>query len=474
MKKRSSPLNENENKNQIFIVLLIASIIGSLIYTSLTVALPSIMQDLHVSAATGQWLTSAYSLVVGIMVPATAYLIRRFPLKKLFLTSMILFTIGLLIDGITRSFPILLFGRMLQATGNGVILSLTQVVILTIFPIEKRGSIMGLYGLAIAAAPIISPTVAGIIIDSFGWNSIFWGCAILSALDVFFAVKVLKNVTKTEKQHFDSISMLLCSFGFSGLLLGLGNLGIKIFFSVYVFIPIVVGILSLALFARRQLRMEEPFLDLRIFKNREFRFAVIMGMIMYAIMMAGTTLIPIYIQTLRGFSATVSGLITMPGSLVLALINPLAGKIYDRIGIRKLAIYGSGIFFISCISMSFLRVDTSLFYISSMLLVRLIPIGLLLMPITTWGLSTIQTDSIAHGTALITSLRTVAGSIGSAVFVSVMIIATESFKGEPSGMAEIQGINVAFLILSVLAFIEFVLSIFLTMKKKSSYGPQSI
>ncbi len=467
-------MKENENKNQIFIVLLIASIIGSLIYTSLTVALPNIMQDLHISAATGQWLTSAYSLVVGIMVPATAYLIRRFPLKKLFLTSMLIFIIGLLIDGITRSFPVLLFGRMLQAVGNGIILSLTQVVIFTIFPVEKRGSIMGLYGLATAAAPIISPTLAGIVIDSLGWNSIFLGCAIISVLDILFATKILKDVTKTEKQYFDSLSMLLCSLGFSGLLLGLGNLGIKPFFSIYVVIPMVVGVLSLTLFTHKQLRMKEPFLDLRIFKNKEFRSAVIMGMIMYAIMMAGSTLIPIYIQILRGFSATTSGLIMMPGSLILALINPLAGKIYDKIGIRSLAVYGSGIFFISCISMSFLDSNTSLFYISSMLIVRLIPIGLLLMPITTWGLSTIQQESIAHGTALITSLRTVAGSIGSAVFVSIMVVAGENFKVNSPVIAEFKGMNIAFLILSILAFIEFILSVWLTKKRDHRYETQTI
>jgi EmrB/QacA subfamily drug resistance transporter len=465
--------NENKNKNQIFIVLLIASIIGSLIHTSLNVALPSIMQDLHVSATTGQWLTSAYSLVVGIMVPATAYLIRCFPIKKLFLTSMIIFTFGLLIDGITRNFSILLLGRILQAVGNGVILSLTQVVILTIFPAEKRGSMMGLYGLATTAAPVISPTISGIIIDSLGWNSIFIGCAIFSILDDLFAVKVLENVLKTEKQHFDYISMLLCSVGFSGLLFGLGNLGIKTFFSIYVFAPIIIGILSLALFINKQLCLEEPLLDLRIFKNKEFCFAVILGMIMYTIMMAGTTLIPIYIQTLRGFSATISGLITMPGSLGLAAINLLAGRIYDKIGIRKLAVYGSGILFISSICMSFLTGNTNLYYISLICILRLIAIGLLMMPITTWGLSTIKLDRIAHGTALITSLRTIAGSIGSAVFVSIMIIATEHFKAESSAIAEFQGINIAFLILSIIALVEFILSIWLTTRRNYNFGPQS-
>lgn len=466
-------MEENKRKNQIFIVLLVGSIIGSLIHTSLTVALPSIMQDLNVSAATGQWLTSAYSLVVGILVPATAYLIRRFPLKKLFLSSMIVFTTGLLIDGITRSFQILLLGRILQAVGNGVLLSLTQVVIFTIFPMEKRGSIMGLYGLAVGAAPIISPTVAGIIIDSSGWNSIFFGCAIFSILDILFAIKVLDNVTKTEKQRFDYMSMVLCSTGFSGLLLGLGNFGLNAFFSMNVFIPIVIGIVSLSLFVNRQLRLEEPFLDLRIFKNEEFRFAVIIGMIMYAIMMAGTTLIPIYIQTLRGFSATVSGLITMPESLILAATNPLAGKIYDKIGIRKLAVYGSGILFISSIGMSFLRGNTSLFYISSMYILRLIAIGLLMMPITTWGLSTIQTNSIAHGTALISSLRTIAGAIGSAASVSIMTIAARNFESRASAIAEIQSINVTFFILSILAFIEFLLSTLLTMKRTGNRVPKN-
>ncbi|NMC46430.1 MAG: multidrug efflux MFS transporter [Chloroflexi bacterium] len=467
-------MKENENKTQIFIVLLVASIIGSLIHTSLTVALPSIMRDFQVSAATGQWLTSAYSLVVAIMVPATAYLIHRFPLKRLFLSSMLIFTAGLLIDGFSGSFPVLLFGRMLQAIGNGIILSLTQVVILTIFPIEKRGSMMGLYGLATAAAPILSPTVAGIIIDSLGWNSIFLGCALFSILDIFFAVKVLKNVLQTEKQRFDSLSMVLCSVGFSALLLGLGNLGIKTFFSFHVFVPLVIGTLSLVLFVKRQLRQEEPFLNLRIFSNNEFRSAVIIAMVMYVIMMAGTTLIPIYIQTLRGFSATVSGLVTMPGSLILAVINPFAGRIYDRFGIQKLVVCGSGILLLSSVSISFLRVDTSLIYISLMYILRLIAIGLLMMPITTWGLSTIKTNSIAHGTALITSLRTIAGSIGSAVFVSIMIVASQHFTGESSVLRDIHGMNIAFMILSILALVEFILSIGLTMKKKHKSDPQSI
>lgn len=467
-------MEEKENKTQIFIVLLAASIIGSMIHTSLMVALPCIMQDFQISAATGQWLTSAYSLVVGIMVPATAYLIRRFPLKQLFLSSMLIFTAGLLIDGFSGNFPILLFGRMLQAVGNGIILSLTQVVILTIFPVAKRGSMMGLYGLASAAAPIISPTVAGIIIDSLGWNSIFLGCALFSILDIFFAAKVLKNVLPTEKQRFDGLSMVMCSVGFSALLLGLGNLGIKAFFSIHVFIPLVIGTFSLVLFVKRQLGQEKPFLNLRIFSNKEFHSAVIIAMIMYVIMMAGATLIPLYIQTLRGYSATVSGLVVMPGSLILALINPVAGKFYDRFGIRKLVVCGSGILFLSSVGISFLHVDTSLIYISFMNILRLIAIGLFMMPITTWGLSTMKTKNIAHGTALITSLRTIAGSIGSAVFVSIMIVAGQQFTGRLSILKDIHGMNTAFMILSILALVEFMLSIGLTMKKKIKSDLQNI
>lgn len=441
--------------NGIFIVLLIGSMIGSFLQTAMTTALPAIMQDFGVTAAVGQWLTSAYTLAMGIMIPATAFLIRRFPVKKLFLLFMTLFTAGSFLSASAGSFFFLMLGRIMQALGSGVLLSITQVVILTIYPPEKRGTMMGIYGLAVGAIPVFAPALAGVIVDISSWRTIFWISAILISLDVLVAAKVLTSPLETMIQRFDTLSMVLCAAGFGGLILGLGNIGT--YRPAYVVILLSIGCLSLIIFALRQLRMDEPFLDLRILANREFRLSVILSMLMYIILMAGSVLLPLYIQSVRGYSATLSGLVTMPGSLVMALVSPLAGRIYDKIGIRKLLYMGSGLLLLSCISMCMVSDQTSMLYVGGVFALRLLAIGLIMMPLTTWGLSTISPDSTANGTALYTSLRTIAGSIGSAVFAILMTLATSSLHN-PNPESQLFGMNVSFIGISAIAAVLFVIA----------------
>lgn len=456
------------SRNMIFIVMMIGTVISSMLQTALTTALPVIMSDLAISATTAQWLTSVYSLTMGIMVPATAFLIRSIPTKKLYIGAISLFAVGLLFCASASTFPFLLIGRIIQAMGNGVLLSITQVVILTIFPIEKRGSVMGIYGLAAGVAPVFAPTLAGIVIDVFNWQTIFWFALIIIVLDIFLASKVLKNVIETVKQRFDTYSMFLCAVGFGGILLGLGNLGTDEIFSPYICLPLLVGIVTLILFSFRQFRIEEPFLELRILKNKDYRLAVIISMLLYSVMIAGSTLIPIYIQLVRGLSATKCGLIMMPGSLAMALISPFAGKFYDRFGIRKLVILGSGILAISCFGVSFLGDNTSALYIGFFYILRLIAVGLVMMPIVTWGMSKIEKNNTAHGTALLTSLRTISGAIGSAIFVAMMTTATIASSGSKNITANVYGMNIAFICISVVAVVQFLLALLFVGKKKKT------
>lgn len=249
---------EAEAFNIVFAVLLIGCMIGSFLQTALATALPVIMKDFQISASVGQWLTSAYSLAMGIMVPATAFLIRRFPARNLFLIFMAIFTAGSFVSATAFSFPVLMAGRILQALGCGVVLSLTQVVIFTIFPAEKRGAMMGIYGLAVSAVPVFSPALAGIVVDYVGWQSIFWVIAVLSALDFLVGVKAMSSPMGTVKQRFDLLSMALCTLGFCGVTLALGNFGTNGLISVYVLLPFLTEAVSLVLFTMRQLRMREP------------------------------------------------------------------------------------------------------------------------------------------------------------------------------------------------------------------------
>lgn len=453
-------------RNMIFTVLMISSIIGALLQTSLTTALPSIMEDLQISASTAQWLTSAYSLAMGIMVPATAFLLKRFKTKPLFLVGMGMYFCGLIFSATATTFLALLFGRTLQALGNGILLSMTQVVILMIFPIKQRGTAMGIYGLAVGAAPVLAPTITGIVIDHFDWHIIFWFALIFVLADMILAFFVMENIMENEKQKFDTVSMILSTVGFSGILLGIGNLGTNHLFSLTIGFPILIGLLSLFAFIYRQLHLENPFLELRTFKNKEFRLSVIMSMLLYAVMITGSSLFPIYIQIVRGLSATVSGLIMMPGSIVMAIISPFAGKIYDKFGIRKLAVIGSSFMAVSCIGVALVGENTSIPYLIVVYIARLISISCIMMPMVTWGMSTLDSEYTSHGTALLTSLRTISGAIGSAVFVVIMTYITNiTSEAGKAVTANAFGIDAAFISVSVIAVLQFIIAFFFVGKK---------
>lgn len=447
------------NKINIFIVLLSCCIVSAITQTSLTTALPAVMHNLQINANTGQWLTSIYTLAMGIMIPVTPFLIKYFSTKKLFFITIIVFAIGLFLAAIATNFQILLVGRVLQAFSSGIFLSLTQVIILQIFPAEKVGTYMGIYGFAIGGVPVFAPTLAGVIVDNFGWQTIFIGSAVLVSLIFFYAIFTFKNVSENEQASLDLWSVLLSTIGFGGILLGLGNIGKLDFLSYEVCLPIVVGLCSLLLFVHRQLTIKEPLLNLIPFKNKNFVISVLSSMILYAVMMAGSIMIPLYLQSLRGDSATVAGLVTLPGSIVLMVVSPVSGKIYDKFGIKFLLVLGSILLFISCIGLTTLTGATSVIYISIIYGVRMFAIGLIMMPLVTWGIANLDNQLTTHASAILTSLRTISGAVGSAVFVAIM-------TSVGHGRMSIHGMNISFFGLAMVALALIVLAAISFFSKK--------
>ena len=440
-----------KRKNLIFAVIVVTCILCSMLSTALTTALPGIMEDFGITAATGPWLTSGYSLVMGILVLATAFLIKRFKTKKLYLASLGIFTLGILLDAFTGSFAIMMIGRILQAAGNGILLSLGQVVLLTIFEKEKRGSVMGVYGLAVAAAPVIAPTLAGIIVDAFGWRMIFYILLVISVIAMLLTAAVFDDILETEKIPFDIASLALCAVGFTGLLLGMGNIGSYAFFSENVVLPLLLGAAACGIFVYRQFRLEQPFLNLRILAVPQYTAAVLASMILYAFLMALAVLIPVYIQDICGYSATVSGVVMIPGSIAMALISPVAGRLYDKMGIKNIFLAGALLMAGSAGGMVFMDADTPLIVFTVLNVFRNISTGMLMMPFVTWGMSALAQEDTAHGTSLLTSLRTVAGAFGSAIF---MVIASEA------------GMTAAFWGLCILGILELLLWAAAAFRKK--------
>lgn len=443
----------------ITVSLIITCIASSFLQTALTTALPPIISDLNISVASGQWLTSGYSLAMGIMMPLTAFLITRCPAKKLYLGAIGMFLIGLAVCIAANSFPVMMVGRILQACSNGITVSMAQVVILSIYPADRRGTAMGWYGLSVGAAPVIAPTIAGVLVDSVGWRMIFIIAFVILALSFVMALCVFGDVLETHKNRFDVMSFVLSAMTFGGVTLGVGNISSYGMGSVHTWCPLAIGIIAGVIFARRQLAQDEPFLNLRILKEKDYTFSVIGSMLLYLVMMGSSIIMPLYIQSILGMSAKISGLVTLPGSLAMAIVSPFAGRMYDRFGMRKLAIAGTILMLASTCGMCFIGVDTSVLVAAALNVVRCVAIGCLMMPFVTFGVSSIDTKNTAHGTALLTSLRTISGAIGSAVFVGILGSVSESASVVDVKGAGMHGLHVTFACMTVVTVIMLVLMV---------------
>lgn len=430
--------------NAIFGTLLSGAIVTSLLQTALTTALPAIMADFSLTADRAQWLTSAFSLTMAIMVPATAYLIKRFPTRVVFISAMSLFALGILLDLVAWNFPILLGGRVLQALGSAMILPLLQVVVMTAYPPDRQGLVMGIYGLAAGAAPVIAPTLTGLLVDAHGWRSVFLITLVLSLLVLVPSLVLVGNIGQTISLDFDPVSMVLCALTMTGLLWGLGQMTVSPWPNMVV--PLAVGLVAGPVFVSRQLKSSHPFLDLRALGNREFRVALVVSILLYLVMMGGSAIYPLLIQETMGDTAMVSGLVMMPGSLAMALMSPLAGRIYDRHGIRGLAIPGSLLLLASCLGTAAVNDPDQLWLLALCYLIRLLGVGCIMTPIVTWGMRTMTPAQVTDGSALLTSLRTLGGAFGSAGFMEVQTLA-EGYRG----------VGMAFMAMAALALVQLIL-----------------
>lgn len=426
----------------------------------MTTALPDLVRYFGISTSLGQWVTSGYSLAMGVIMPLTAFLITRFPTKKLYMTGIGGFIVGLLFSIIAPNFGLMMVGRVLQACGNGVLMSAAQVIILTVYPDEKKGTMMGTYGLATTAAPIIAPTIAGLMIEAFGWKSIFYLVLVIMAAAFVFSGIVFEDVLELQDKKFDFLSFVESIFAFGGITLGVGNISSFGLVSTQAGLPLLIGIVFCALFIVSQCRLEKPFLDVKILSNRDYAVSVISSMVLYLVMMGSSVMMPLYVQSVMGYSAVVSGLVTLPGSVATAVVSLLAGRLYDKMGIKKIFVAGAAILVISNIGMYFLTMSTLLWVAAGLNVIRNISIGSLMMPLLTWGTSNVKSQKVADASSLLTSFRTIAGAIGSAVFVGIMNTVSINSAAAYGDNALMHGMNVSFLWMAIGAVVLLMISIF--------------
>jgi len=409
--------NSSFNKVPLLIVLISGAFVAILNQTLLATALPVIMEDLDLGANTAQWLQSIFMLVNGIMIPITAFLIGKYTTRSLFFTAMGLFGLGTLICAFAPNFVFLMAGRVLQAAGAGVLMPLMQTILFLIFPIEKRGTAMGMFGLVIAFAPAIGPTLSGWLVEHFPWRSLFYVILPIVILDIIVGYFILRNVTKQTFPKLDVLSIILSTIGFGGLLYGFSTAGNVGWSSSQVIISLIVGAITLYAFIVRQSKLEEPILNFQVFKNKIFTITTALGMIVFISMIGGAVILPLFMQNMLGYSALESGLMLMPGAIVMGCMNPITGRLFDKFGARWLAIIGLTILVFSTFAFTNLTAETSIVYLATMHAFRMLGIAMVMMPATTAGLNQLPEHLIPHGTAMNNTMRQVSGAVGTALLV---------------------------------------------------------
>lgn len=447
----------NFKKNlPLLIVLLSGAFITILNQTLLATALPPIMKDLNIGESTVQWLQSIFMLVNGIMIPITAFLIGKFTTRRLFLTAMSIFALGTLVAAVSPNFSVLLIGRVLQGAGAGIMMPLLQTILFLLFPIEQRGKAMGYFGLVIAFAPAIGPTLSGYLVDQFPWRSVFYVVLPFALFNIIAAYFLLKNVTKTTDPKMDYLSVVLSTFGFGGLLYGFSIAGTTSWLHANVLISLIVGAISLVWFILRQLNLKEPILEFRVFKYGVFTMATSLGMIVFASMIGTTVILPLFMQTMLGFSAFHSGLMLLPGAIVMGVMNPVTGTLFDKYGAKWLLLTGFVILTITTFVFANLTEETTFAYLATLNAIRMFGISMVMMPSTTLGLNELPNRLISHGTAMNNTFRQMSGSIGTAVLVTVMVT-TEINNGTVAG--QIHGVNMSFFIAGWISVVGLILAI---------------
>lgn len=458
-------------------ILTFITFVGNFTQLQLSAALPTIVSDFGISVTTGQWLTSIFQLVMGVMVPLTAYLTRRFSTRQIVIASMAVFTLGSVFAWLGSSFVLVLIGRLLEAVGTGVMWPVLQITVFSIYPLSRRGMAMGTVGMAMSVAPAIGPTLGGVQTDLNGWRSIFLTLTVIGVISLFLAIFGLRNFgTRDASAKADFFSVGLSIFGFGGLMFGFTNIESYPFTHPMVWLAMLIGLVGIVWFVLRQIHgarrqaadpsKQPPLLNLSVLKNKSFTVGTVTAALSFFAFSSIMVIMPLYIQDCRGYSATISGLVMLPGAFGQCIAQFFGGKALDRFGARPVALIGSITLLFGTIMMSLISMTSWIWWVSIWQFVRQIGMGFVLMPITTWSLNCLEPEEVSAGSAVTNTVRQIAGAIGAPVLVILMETFTSvrwAALGGSKGMyavANVFGIQWALRVSATICFIMVVMVFF--------------
>lgn len=434
-------------------VLMVSAFTVILNETVMSVAIPILQEDFGVTPSTGQWLTTAFMLTLAVVIPVTGFLIQRVSTRILFVTAMTLFAIGTLAAALAPSFAVLLLGRVIQASGTAIMMPLLITTVMTLVPPARRGLMMGNISIVISVAPALGPTMSGFIINEWGWRWIFGVVLPIALTTLALGAKWMVQVSARTGARIDGISIPLAILGFGGLVYGLASIGeaAEGGGAIPIWVLFTVGGVFLALFLGRQLllqRKDRALLDLRVFGSPIF--SVAMGSMLIATMtMFGTfILLPFFAQRVLALNPLETGLITLPGGLLMGVASPFIGRLYDARGPRLLLLPGSllisGALWLLAVTVS---TTTPVWLLVVANIGLSVGLAATFTPLMTSGLGSVRPHLYSHGSAVLSTFQQVAAAAGTALFVTVMAIGAAASGADPEAAeATVSGVRTAFLV----------------------------
>ncbi|MBU8907660.1 DHA2 family efflux MFS transporter permease subunit [Desertibacillus haloalkaliphilus] len=446
-------------------IILISTFLFTFNQFLLITAFPTIMQEFSINATQVQWLTTSFLLTTIVFIPMSGYLTSRFSSRALVLFSLACLVSGTIVGIFASTFMLLILSRVIQAIGAGIMLPLVQTILLAVFPKEKQGFAMGLLGCVINVAPASAPSIAGIVIDLYNWTALFWIMLSLSVVALVFAYLFMKNVTEQQAAKLDPLSLCLSGIGFTSILFGMSNISVLGFTHWSVLASLAIGGMMLATFIKRQLNLQFPVLNLRIFKKMAFLISTALIFINIMLLLSMETILPMFSQDVLGTSAFLSGFLLVPGTIILSIVSLISGHLFDQYGGRILAMGGFSSILVSTILFSTIGMESSPYMIMIYFCFFMFGTGLTLMPLVSIGVESLSTAEIPHGAAIVNTVRQFGMAFG-IVFLTTIISVTTNQMEAPYEVAAFWGTRYAFYVMIACSLLGICLSFLVKGKQR--------
>ncbi|MBM7369088.1 MDR family MFS transporter [Gordonia hydrophobica] len=444
----------------IIATLIVATFVVILNETVMSIALPVLQRDLGVDPTHGQWLTTIFMLTMAVVIPLTGFLIQRFGTRTMYLAAMTLFALGTLLALVAPGFVVLLIARVVQALGTAVMLPLLMTTVMTLVPEHRRGAMMGNISVVIAVAPALGPTLSGVILDHWHWRAIFGVVLPIAVVALVIGAIFVRPVGDRTSEQIDYVSLPMAVFGFGGFVYGLVAIGesARGEAAMPIWIPFVLGGAALAVFVLRQLQLQKSdraLLDLRVFASPTFTLAIVLMVAAMATMMGTFIVVPYFAQEVLALSPSATGLLMLPGGLLMGLASPLIGRIYDARGARVLVIPGTVLIASGVWLLTSVNSGVSAWLLVAAQTVLCVGLAATFTPLMTVSLSALAPRLYAHGSAVLGTLQQVAGAAGTALFITVMtVVATaDQDSGVAAPEAITNGVRTVFFCAGVLGLV---------------------